>query len=227
MVLDPKQSHHARDVLRLGVGTEVELFDEDGTVARGTIHRLESGNVVVQVDRVELAPARPFSWVVASAVPKGQRADWMIEKLSELGTAGFVPLVTQRAVVLPEGKGKAGRWERIAAESAKQSRRRDVMRIEDLTPLAAAARLGDVTWVLSTAPGAVPISQAVAQLPPVGQLMLLVGPEGGWTDEELESLTKEGVVAVSLGPTLLRIETAAVAAAAVIAALQASPSTGH
>lgn len=226
MVLDPEQSHHARDVLRLGVGTEVELFDDDGTVARGTIHRLESGNVVVQVDRIEPPPARPFSWIVASAVPKGQRADWMIEKLSELGTAGFVPLVTQRAVVLPEGKGKTGRWERIAAESAKQSRRRDVMRIEELTPLAAAARLCDVAWVLSTAPGAVPISQAVAQLPPEGQLMLLVGPEGGWTDDELDMVTRDGVVAVSLGPTVLRIETAAIAAA-VIAALQASPSTGH
>src|SRR6185295_16110244 len=125
-----------RDVLRLSTGAELELFDDAGRVARGEIVATEP-LVRVRVGEVGTVRHSTRAVTIASAVPKGERADWMIEKLSELGCERFVPLATARSVVLPEGKNKRERWIRIATESAKQSRRAGVMRIDELTAVKA------------------------------------------------------------------------------------------
>jgi len=214
--LDHGGSRHARDVLRLEPGTEVEVFDDAGGVASGVIVALEP-LVAVQVDAIEAAGANVIDITVAAAVPKGDRADWMVEKLSELGVARFIPLATARSVVLPEGKNKRERWTRIATESAKQSRRRGVMRIEDLTKvseaIAQAADTGAI--VLSTAADARPILDALSQKR--ASVTLFIGPEGGWTDDELQLFQQHDVTPVKLTDTILRVETAALVAAAVIA----------
>jgi len=127
--LDEAQAHHARDVLRLTQGAEVEVFDDEGRAACGTL-LIAPGAVAVRVEHLDEASAgSSVRLTVASAVPKGERADWMVEKLSELGVAAFVPLATARSVVLPEGRNKRQRWARIATEAAKQSRRAGVMQI--------------------------------------------------------------------------------------------------
>ena len=224
--LDLAEAHHVRDVLRLGVGTAVEVFDDAGAIGQGIIALCSLEQVLVQVDRVEISSTQAagggLDWTIASAVPKGQRADWMIEKLSELGTSAFVPLATARSVVLPEGKNKHDRWVRIATEAAKQSRRRGVMRIEILTPLSEAVRSGGTGWYLSTDPAALPIRKALQQATGARSLKLLIGPEGGWTDEEIVLLNGSGLTGVHLTATILRVETAAVAAAAVVASLLGS-----
>ena len=92
-------------------------------------------SLAVQVEEVHEPAADGLSWTVAAAVPKGERADWMVEKLSELGCHAFVPLLAERSVVQPKGTGKRDRWLRLATESAKQCRRRGVMRIESPTTL--------------------------------------------------------------------------------------------
>ena len=225
--LDQAGSRHARDVLRLAVGTEVEVFDDAGGVARGVIEALEPG-VTVRVDAIaahDLRGASVTDITVAAAVPKGDRADWMVEKLSELGVARFVPLATARSVVLPEGKNKRDRWARLATESAKQSRRRGVMRIEELTKLSdaiASAAAGARAIVLSTAADAKPLLDALADVPP--SAVLFIGPEGGWTDDELRLFQQHGVVAVKLTDTILRVETAALVAAAVVVVVSCVPS---
>jgi len=136
------EAHHVRDVLRLESGDELELFDNSGQTALAVIERIDSDGVFVVVDERELKLAAPsgVSITIASAVPKGDRADWMIEKISELGVARFIPLITARSVVLPVGKNKRERWQRIAKESAKQSRRAGVMLIDELTELSQASR---------------------------------------------------------------------------------------
>jgi 16S rRNA (uracil1498-N3)-methyltransferase len=175
----------------------------------------EVGEIRRQRSAVELT--------IASAVPKAARADWMIEKLSELGVARFIPLATARSVVHPEGKNKIERWERLAAESAKQSKRPGVMAIDPLTPLltvldrAGASRAA----YLSTGAGAVPAVAAFR--PPLTSILLLIGPEGGWSAEEQAGFDGRALTAVSLGATILRVETAAIAAAAVVAALSVEP----
>jgi RsmE family RNA methyltransferase len=155
LTVSDREAHHARDVLRLSTGEPVELFDDAGTVARGTIVACDARSVVVRVEEVAAEEATPAAirLTLAAAVPKGDRADWMIEKLSELGVERFIPLATARSVVLPEGRNKRDRWTRIATEAAKQSQRRGVMRIDELTKLDVA--LGEAfdagaRWVLST-----------------------------------------------------------------------------
>ncbi len=136
------EAHHVRDVLRLAVGDELELFDAAGGTAVGRIVAVTVGVVAVEVSAVTLAERVGVSLTVAAAVPKGDRADWMVEKLSELGVARFVPLAAARSVVLPGGRNKVERWERLAVESAKQCRRAGVMAIDPVTPVAAVHRRG-------------------------------------------------------------------------------------
>ena len=229
--LDPGQAHHARQVLRLGNGDAVELFDDAGAVARGVIVAPPGSNAVaVRVDGVD--PAGPAAaagpaFTVAAAVPKGERADWMVEKLSELGCTAFVPLVADRSVVTPKGTGKHDRWVRLATESAKQCRRRGVMRVDPPTPLAAlladrsAGGRPSPGWFLDTGMAAVPIRELLLNPEPPGDLTLLVGPEGGWTPAEVDRMLDARLTGVALARTILRVETAAVAAAACVAAMWA------
>ena len=186
---------------------------------------MNGADVSVRVERAE-QPGRAGSvWLcVAAAVPKGDRADWMVEKLSELGVDEFVPLAAARSVVLPEGRGKHDRWNRIATEAAKQSRRAGVMRITKLTDLSGAlagatdAAQSGRAWFLTTEDdAAVPISTALRDVPAGARLTVFVGPEGGWTVEERQQFAAAGATAVRLGPTILRVETAAIATAVVVA----------
>ncbi len=223
VALDADESHHARDVLRLTVGTIVELFNDAGQTARGTIATLTKNSVIVRVESLDQTPGRAThtAIVVASALPKGDRADWMIEKLSELGVDQFIPLVSARSVVVPKGTGKAQRWTRIAVESAKQSRRAGVMQIATL------ATLGDLLSrekqeivLLSTEWDAKPLHDLLQSKidSRKSQITLLIGPEGGWTPEELKTMKDSALTAARLTATILRIETAAIAAAAIVAA---------
>jgi 16S rRNA (uracil1498-N3)-methyltransferase len=214
IVLDDSQAHHLRDVLRLKIGSNVELFDDAGLVGQATVTRADASGVSVRVDAIEHAVVSR-ELTVASAIPKGDRADWMIEKLSELGVSRFIPLQTQRSVVHPTGSGKRDRWIRIATESAKQSRRSGVMRVDELT------RVNDlisnlksqISWYLSTADDARPIADLLNESS--NTLTLLIGPEGGWSDEEIARFDGQNLTPVKLTATILRVETAAIAAAAI------------
>lgn len=216
--LDARQGKHARDVLRLEDGTEVELFDDAGTVAAGEL--VYDGNkAAVRVHRLdEPEVEESVAITVAAAIPKGERADWMVEKLSELGVNVFIPLATERGVVVPEGTHKLERWLRIATESAKQCRRRGVMRIESVTQLAAylarpVPELAGRICLTTERPAMQFYSMILAMQDAVG-LTLFIGPEGGWSDSELDQFEKAGVEFARLTENILRIETAAIAAAA-------------
>jgi 16S rRNA (uracil1498-N3)-methyltransferase len=225
IALGEHEAHHLRDVLRLETGAPLEVFDDAGAVGRAVVVACSARGVTVRVDEVTAGADRGLRWTIAAAVPKGNRADWMIEKLSELGASRFVPLAAGRSVVLPEGRGKRQRWERIAVEAAKQSKRRGVMTIADLTPLPEAIKRleGAAGWVLSTAGDAVPMGQALLVSPARRKrdLTIFIGPEGGWTDDELRLFAQSALTPVRLTATILRVETAAVAAAAIVGAVLA------
>jgi 16S rRNA (uracil1498-N3)-methyltransferase len=220
--LPGEQAHHLRNVLRAGLGQQIELFDGRGMMAVGQIVQIDAGRVAVRIDQIHAAPARGIHLTVAAALPKGPRADWMIEKLCEIGVDGFVPLITQRGVVVPAGSKKQDRWKRLAAQAARQAGRSDVMAIEapvELAPLLAAA--DTERWYLSP-DAADPMLQLTASLG--RKLMLLIGPEGGWTAAEIRALDAAGARGVRLTQTVLRVETAAVLAAGIVqTALTPSP----
>jgi 16S rRNA (uracil1498-N3)-methyltransferase len=216
--LPTAQAHHVRDVLRMTEGTEIDVFDASGASGRGRIASISAAQVSIQVD--QLNPPRPDhpKIIVAAAIPKGTRADWMIEKLSELGVHRFIPLATERSVVLPKGEAKHQRWQRLAEESARQSGRTGVMRIDALTEpqtiLDQARNENTTVWHLSPAESAAPIFDLAHAIPPA--LLLLIGPEGGWSPAEIAAFDAAGIVPVRITQTILRVETAAIVAAAVV-----------
>lgn len=217
--LDAAQSHHLRDVLRIEPGEAVEVFDNSGRKATAAVVGTHPV-VELKVDQIATAAA-DFHLTIAAAVPKGDRADWMIEKLCELGVGTFIPLRTARSVVHPEGKGKTDRWDRIAVEAAKQSHRDGVLTINPLTDVRTLLPTIEqgTGYFCSTIAGANPLhSSFIIQ----HSSFLIIGPEGGWTADEEAAFVNAGLTPVTLGRTILRIETAAVLAAG-LAMLKATP----
>lgn len=219
--LEPGEARHVRDVLRLSAGDVVELFDDARQIAHATIVEATHAGVVVRVDSVDESATRAGpAIVIASAVPKGDRAEWMVEKLSELGVDRFVPLATARSVVHPEGKNKRDRWTRIATEAAKQSRRAGVMTIDPLTSvsdtIAGATATNSPMWVLSPEAETSALD-AVGQSRDCSNVVLFIGPEGGWTEDELSAFAANNVRSFHLTQTILRVETAAVLAGGLFA----------
>lgn len=223
--LDAGQARHARQALRLLDGDEVELFDNAGKKAIATI--VASSNphgLTLRVEQVTLPADRGFTWSAVAAVPKGERADWMVEKLSELGCDRFTPLLAERSVVAPKGVGKHDRWVRLATESAKQCRRTGVMEIDPPIELNDLLRDlpttgGAAAWFFDTGSTVIPVRQMLLAEQPPRELSMLIGPEGGWSQSEIDRMLDARLTAISLTPTILRVETAAVAAGALVAAM--------
>lgn len=215
--MDARNSHYLRDVLRMKVGAELELFDGAGQTAMGRIVEINSQSVSVEAEAPRLRIARGFHWSIASAVPKGNRADWMVEKLSEFGADEWIPLMTERSVVHPEGTGKNQRWQRIAEESARQCRRAGVMQVGSLTSLTEMIQnaVGENRIGFCLDPTGSPISQALADWKIEQRAIFFVGPEGGWSEKELEQMELAGIEKFALATNILRIETAAIAVAAI------------
>jgi 16S rRNA (uracil1498-N3)-methyltransferase len=225
--LPPAQAHHLRDVLRLTEETQIEIFDSTGATGRGRISSISPNAVTLQIEQLNPPRTGHPKIIVAAAIPKGTRADWMIEKLSELGVDRFIPLAAERSVVLPKGDAKHQRWQRLAEESARQSSRTGVMQIDSLAELGTILDQAQiehtVAWYLSPAESAAPIFDLAGAIPPA--LLLLIGPEGGWTPAEIAAFDAAKIPAVRITQTILRVETAAVAAAAVLlSALTLDPS---
>ena len=230
--LDHDESHHLVSVLRVSVGDHVEVFDEIGAIGRGKIERSDRKRVVLNVDQIEPAPVDRTIVSVYSAIPKGERADWMIEKLSEVGCDKLTLLRTSRSVTAPKGEGKWSRWRRIAIESAKQCRRVGVMMIHpELVDL---KTISDPANLLSKGDRAPPgefqsdVTRLVASLRSHAMRLIdlnlshardveiFIGPEGDFSDDEYDALAWDGAIEVALTPTVMRVETAAVVACSTV-----------
>ncbi len=216
-MLAPAQARHLRDVLRLREGDSVEVFDDEGRTARGEVAAVTPDNVRLRVSDITTPGTSEFTWTIAAAVPKGPRADWMIEKLAELGTAAFIPLKTERSVTHPGGTEKIARWTRLATEAARQSGRAGVMKIDALTEVREVIAAGGANWYLSPDKEAGAIKDLLSSEPATTR-KILIGPEGGWSREEITAFEQSGARAVRIARNTLRVETAAVAAAAIMAA---------
>ncbi len=217
--LDAEQATHARKSLRLAVGDAVELYDGKGAVAQGTIAELGKTMVVAIDSRRTVAAPKP-AIDLAVAIPKGPRADALVDGVSQAGADRLIPLVTEWSVVEP-GKGKQGRFERIAAESAKQCERAWLMIIETPTKLEdLLGRAGYDSILLAdlqdVQQAGFDVQNASTLLRSAQRIAVLVGPEGGWSPRERELATAAGCLPWRFGPHVMRIETAAVAAVAIL-----------
>lgn len=212
-VLAGPEAHHLAAVRRFTPGDRVTLFNGDGNEYPAEVLSVGKRSVTLSVTAPVAADREHgFPLVVAAALPKGDRADFLIEKLTELGVTAFVPLVTARSVVHPKD-AKVEKFERAVIEASKQCGRNVLMEVRPPTTWADLLRadLPPVRVVLH--PGG---AARLADVSPAGGVAVAVGPEGGFTDDELAAAVAAGWVGASLGRRVLRVETAAVAAAAVL-----------
>lgn len=204
------EAHHISTVRRFQPGDRVTLFNGDGFEYPSDILSVGKKQVAFAVlTPLSIDRERPFPLVVASALPKGDRADFLIEKLTELGVTRFVPLITARSVVQPK-ESVVEKFGRAVIEASKQCGRNRLMSLD--VPKAwrtfvQEEGLPASRAVLHTGPGLVTLSAS-------GGSAVAIGPEGGFTSDEIALALASGWTPASLGSRVLRIETAAIAAAA-------------
>ncbi len=212
-VITGDEAHHALRVKRTRAGENVQLMDGRGGIAEGTVTDGPKDRTLhIHLTAVRREdPARPRI-EVWSAVPKGGRVDEMIDQLAQIGAAQWRPLDTTRSIVDPR-EAKMERLTRIAAEASKQCGRAWMMEIGGKATMAEALRTATGTRVVLADASGTPWSGTTA----AENVRLLIGPEGGWTPEELAAARVAGTTIARFGPHVMRIETAAVAACAVVA----------
>ena len=222
VVVDGAEGRHAATVLRLRVGEPVVLVDGAGRRGAGTVAAvLAKVAVEVDVPAVDDEPAPAPRLVVVQALPKGDRGETAIETMTEVGVDEVVPWAAARCVTRwREGRGDKAldRWRTTAQAAGKQSRRSrfpvvaDLASTRDVVDRLRAAAAG----VLLHEEAVVPLADLVP--PAEGSVVVVVGPEGGLSPEELAAFTEAGATAYRLGPTVLRTSTAGTAALAVLLA---------
>ncbi|WP_041646862.1 16S rRNA (uracil(1498)-N(3))-methyltransferase [Aromatoleum aromaticum] len=213
-------AHHALRVLRLRDGDPLVLFDGRGGELAARLQVRGRDALAVRDEYHALERESPLSLVLVQALASGEKMDWIVQKAVELGTSALVPLQAERCVLKLSGERahkRVAHWRQVAISACEQSGRNRVPEIEPITGLReylASAAVGS-RLVLTPVEG-----RRLASLArPDAALHLLVGPEGGWSDEELAMCRAAGCVPVGLGPRVLRTETAGLAAVAALQAL--------
>lgn len=214
--LNRQESHHAVGVLRHKEGDAVIVFDGDGNYAEAIILAADRHAVRVAVDGVHAEKHLPLKLTIATAIPKGKRWQILVEKCTELGVDRIIPMLTERSVA--KGEGDVGKWRRWVVEAAKQSRRARLPEIDEpmgLADISALARNDKAVLLIADPKGESP--QAYRDmLGHVFEAIVMVGPEGGFTDAEVENLRRLGARTICLSPFILRVETAAAVVCAII-----------
>ncbi|MBB4682560.1 16S rRNA (uracil(1498)-N(3))-methyltransferase [Amycolatopsis jiangsuensis] len=225
-LLDGEEARHAATVRRLRVGEQLVLTDGAGAMARCTVSAVRTGRdatLTVTVDEHWTEDPPALRVHVAQALAKGDRGELAVELATEAGADAVVPWRAARSVARwddgPRGEKALARWRATARSAAKQARRAhlpDVTEPVGTAELAQLAATMSATLVLESAAGARLVD---LDLPTGGDLLLIVGPEGGITDGELATLEAAGASTVRLGPTVLRTSTAAAVALGALGAL--------
>lgn len=211
-VVSGDEFHHSVRVVRVRTGEEVELFDRAGNAARGKVESIDRDRAVIAAGEPLPSRESPLRLHLAMAIIQLEKFELVLQKATELGAASLIPLVTDRIELRRERyQGKGERWERIIFEAVKQAGRTRVPPVEEPRTLEEVLARG----------GAKILFDADAEPSPIERLdevTLLIGPEGGWSEEELQAAREHGCIFQRLGPRRLRAETAAIAAASVITA---------
>lgn len=208
-----EDAHHLSRVLRLRAGEVVTAADGSGCWRR---YRFRPGAGLEALGPVQVEPRLTPRLAVAFALTKGDKPELVVQKLTELGTDRILPVLSERSVARPDpsrAAAQAERWRRVARQAAGQCRRAWLPEVGDLAPLAGLAAHSGL--VVAERGGAAPGELAI---PPGDEVLVAVGPEGGFTREEIEALQPQA--RLDLGPHVLRAETAAVAAAVAVSALR-------
>jgi 16S rRNA (uracil1498-N3)-methyltransferase len=213
-------AHQIARVLRLAPGDEIILLDNTGAAYLArllTVTPRETTAAIVDV--VTPTPEWGVRLALYQAMPRGKKIEWVLQKGTELGVSAFVPMISARCQGLtPDdfGEAKLARWRRIVAEAAEQSERAQLPAVQPAVPFAEAVQLAaqaDLAIVATLHDTARPLREALGALEQApASVALLIGPEGGFSPEEVMLAAQAGVAPISLGPRVLRTETAALVA---------------
>jgi 16S rRNA (uracil1498-N3)-methyltransferase len=209
--------HHMRAVLRLAAGARVSLLDPAGVEHRGAIERYERDRAVIRIEAQSSPAASPARTriILAAAIVKGPRMDFVVEKAAELGASELWPIVCARGLVRSPSAERIARWRRLAIAAAKQSQSASLMEVR--APIGIDDMIRGVppgTLAVICAQDAQPLGEMIRRARPRA-ILIAVGPEGDFDDDERAQTAAAGFVAAGLGPNRLRSETAALAAVSI------------
>lgn len=218
---DPAQLHHLRDVLRLGPGDRVACFDGQGSEWIGTISQTGPKRSMIRIEQHRIETPGVRIWI-APAMLKADHFEWLIQKVTELGVARLSPLTTTHTVIRlseDQARTRLARWKRIALEAAKQCQRSTIPVIDpvqSLEPFLRQAEPHALILMPTLAVTAIPLCEVLPDRRAGAGVAVLIGPEGDFTAEEVALAERVGARPVSLGPLILRAETAAIAVTAML-----------
>jgi len=218
ILLTREESRHIRNVLRLKDGAVIELFDGAGRTREAEIIAVGKNLLTLNpVTNPELHPSPKCSLTLLVCISKGKRIDWSIEKATELGVMRVVPIISERTIVrlnAAERQHKQERWQRVAEDAARQCGSAWVPQIDSPLEFAEASAVcaqSDVAFTAALSSDAIPLRNALRNFTTTPSSALwFTGPEGDFTEAELQELRANNVVLVNLGTNILRAETAAV-----------------
>ncbi|HEY5626895.1 MAG TPA: 16S rRNA (uracil(1498)-N(3))-methyltransferase [Nitrospira sp.] len=214
---------HLKNSLRLQPGESLTVTDHAGTRYRATVTQITAKALDAQI--IETSPAPPRTaptLVLAQALLKGDKMDWVIQKATELGVDRIIPMHTKHGVVKTQPdrvEHQKARWERIALEAAQQSERWTLPTIDqpvDLKQLVRQQANAATKIILSERSHELPLMKARLTNNPRDTIVVVIGPEGGWDEGELRQAEEAGFQAVTIGQRILRAETATVAAVSIV-----------
>ena len=215
--------HHLRDSLRLHPGDSLTLNDGCGTRYRVEVTHVTSQTIDSHIVDHQTEPApKALPIVLGQALIKADKMDWVIQKATELGIATIVPIHSTHSVIKPNPgrlEHQRSRWERIARDAAQQSERWTLPAIADPIDFTEIClRYASASLKGMLVERSIGLSVGTMPLPPDRQnpIVLLIGPEGGWTLDEQRLAQEQGFLPLTLGPRILRAETAAVAALSIL-----------
>lgn len=214
------QAHQIRDVLRMRAGQEVVVLDNAGAEFSVVLTECTRENVRGEIAERREARGEPaVEMILYQALLKSDKMEWVLQKGTEVGVGAFVPVKTARSIADTVSKQKHARWTQIVTEGAEQAGRGKIPTVDALQSfdgaLAAARTRGGATFVLWENEDARDLSSALDGTE-AKTLHLFVGPEGGLTEQEIETAQKAGAQSITLGPRILRAETAGLVAASAI-----------
>ncbi len=217
-ITDPDEIHHIKDVLRLNKGSKVRIFNGQGQEAMAVIESVGQNAVRVRVESVRHKGKQGKTRVIlACAVPKKAKFEFIIEKAVELGVDAVVPLKTKRTEVVftaDKQRAKQERFEKVILNAAKQCGRADIPCISPMTSMLDAVKGLDpqgLNLIPSLNGQNPPIQEVLNAHKTPASITFFIGPEGDFTPEEVALAKEHGCIAVSLGPTVLKVDTAAIA----------------
>ena len=207
------EHHHLRNVLRLELGETIRIIDGEGSVITATISKIETELTFTKIEKLEYHDRTTPSITLFQGIPKHDKMELILQKTTELGVTQIVPIITERSLQKPS-KSRLERWHRIMLSATKQCGRAWIPELNEIQTLQGcldAIHTYDCAVIFWEIESERHIQSVLRKHPEVKTIALIVGPEGGFTDDEVKDIIEKGCIPVKIGSTILRTETAAIA----------------